>query len=154
VSGLPVRLVNQEAVRPPPPPSTDCWRIQTRSKLPLIHQMLRSDLLTQLHTLGSSGRYQAAQEHLSCFVPSILGLGAKLLPGREKDLETAKLISQTCYYLVRCLPLRHIHRFRHSNAVAHSSLLLPFAARSIDLGSCPEDRYPTRTSRLLPRFGC
>lgn len=46
-----------------------------------------------------SGRFQYAMEHLSCFAGAMLGLGSQVLDYRKKDLHSAKLISNTCYYI-------------------------------------------------------
>ncbi|RGB24792.1 Glycoside Hydrolase Family 47 protein [Rhizophagus diaphanus] len=53
-----------------------------------------------LGELSINGYFIGKMGHLSCFVPGLLALGSKFL-NRPKDLETAKRLAETCYFLNR-----------------------------------------------------
>lgn len=45
------------------------------------------------------GRLIPELEHLTCFAGAMLGLGAKLIPGREEDMLDAEKVTSSCYWL-------------------------------------------------------
>ncbi|WFD49355.1 mannosyl-oligosaccharide 1,2-alpha-mannosidase [Malassezia furfur] len=49
-------------------------------------------------TYGPKSRYEPKLEHLGCFAGGMLGLGARLLPGRARDLNVARRITETCWW--------------------------------------------------------
>ncbi|WVW82696.1 hypothetical protein I302_104707 [Kwoniella bestiolae CBS 10118] len=55
----------------------------------------------ELFTIGKfeHGRLIHELEHLTCFAGAMLGLGAKLLDGRDGDMVDAEKLTRTCYWL-------------------------------------------------------
>ncbi|KAL7410255.1 glycoside hydrolase [Mrakia frigida] len=65
-----------------------------------IIRMVTSIPGRKLVTIGEikEGKFEGSLEHLTCFAGAMIGLGARLL-NRPGDLDTAKEVTQTCYYM-------------------------------------------------------
>ncbi|WFD04474.1 mannosyl-oligosaccharide 1,2-alpha-mannosidase [Malassezia obtusa] len=64
-----------------------------------VHVVPRAPALAIFtETYGPKARYEPKLEHLGCFAGAMLGLGARLLPQRTRDLNVARRITETCWW--------------------------------------------------------
>lgn len=61
-----------------------------------IHTVPNAPLLIFGHSNGKS--FQPKLEHLTCFAGGTIGLGARLLPNRQRDLSHAQRVTEACWW--------------------------------------------------------